>query len=82
MESTVIVALISFAGTVIGTAGGIIASGKLTQYRLNQLEKKVDSLCKSTSTIPVLEEKIGNITQRIVHIENGQNGFEYFDSCQ
>lgn len=42
MDSTVIVALVSFAGTVIGTIGGIIATNKLVTYRLEQLEKKVD----------------------------------------
>lgn len=39
---TIIVALLSFAGTVIGTIGGIIATNKLVTYRLEQLEKKVD----------------------------------------
>lgn len=42
MDSTVFVALMSFAGTVIGTIGGIIATNKLVTYRLEQLEKKVD----------------------------------------
>lgn len=42
MDSTIIVALVSFAGTVIGTIGGIIAANKLVTYRLEQLEKKVD----------------------------------------
>lgn len=42
MDSTIIVALVSFAGTVIGTIGGIIATNKLVTYRLEQLEKKVD----------------------------------------
>lgn len=42
MDSTVIIALVSFAGTVVGTIGGIIATNKLVTYRLEQLEKKVD----------------------------------------
>ena len=42
MSGTVIVAVISFAGTLVGTIGGIIASGKLVNYRLEQLEKKVE----------------------------------------
>jgi CTP:phosphocholine cytidylyltransferase-like protein len=36
---TVIVPLI---GTIIGTGGGIIMSARLTTYRIQQLEKKVD----------------------------------------
>lgn len=42
MDSTVIVALISFAGTLLGTFGGIITSNRLTTYRISQLEKKVE----------------------------------------
>lgn len=42
MDSNIIVALIAFAGSAIGTFGGILTSQKLTQYRIAQLEKKVD----------------------------------------
>lgn len=42
MDSNIIVALIAFAGSAIGTFGGILTSQKLTQYRIGQLEKKVD----------------------------------------
>lgn len=83
MDSTIIVAIISFAGTLIGTAGGIIASGKLTQYRLEQLEKKVDSHTGSTAKIPVIEEKIGNMNTRIRNLEKdvfSSHGF--FENCQ
>ncbi|MBQ8531809.1 MAG: hypothetical protein IJ432_00040 [Clostridia bacterium] len=82
-ESTVIVAIISFAGTLIGTAGGIIASGKLTEYRLSQLEKKVDSQNAAASRIPVLEEKINNINRRVGKIEKEQiASCGYFEGCQ
>ena len=67
---TVIVAIISFAGTLVGTAGGIIASAKLTQYRLEQLEKKVEAHTGAAAKIPVMEEKINNINRRIKAIEN------------
>lgn len=72
MSSTVIVAIISFLGTLIGTAGGIITSGKLTEYRISQLEKKMDTQTKAISRIPILEEKISNITHRVSHIEKEQ----------
>jgi hypothetical protein len=42
MSEQVIVALIAFGGTCLGTIGGIIASSKLTIYRIEQLEKKVE----------------------------------------
>ena len=56
MKTEIIVALISFAGTLIGTLSGIIASGRLTAYRISQLEKKV--------------EKHNNLVERMIKVEN------------
>ena len=70
MSSTVLVALISFAGTLLGTAGGIIASSKLVNYRLEQLEKKVEAHSNATSRIPVIEEKIKVVNRRIAKLEH------------
>lgn len=42
MRSEVVVALLSLVGTFIGTIGGILASQKLTSYRISKLEEKVD----------------------------------------
>ncbi len=42
MSEMIIIALISGAGTIIGSALGIFASARLTNYRLEQLEKKVN----------------------------------------
>ena len=42
MSETVIVSLISLVGTLGGTLGGILVSNKLTNYRIEQLEKKVE----------------------------------------
>lgn len=40
--TTIIVAMISLLGTLGGSLGGIIVSNKLSVYRIEQLEKKVD----------------------------------------
>lgn len=72
MSSTVIVALISFAGTLIGTAGGIFASAKLTEYRLSQLEKKVEAQNSGYAKIPLIEERISNISKRLYIVERRQ----------
>lgn len=42
MPAEVIVGLLSLAGTLIGSIAGIMASNKLTVYRISELEKKVD----------------------------------------
>jgi hypothetical protein len=38
----IIVALLGFAGTLLGSLFGVLAAQKLTQYRLSQLEEKVN----------------------------------------
>ncbi len=43
MSDAVIVALIGLLGSGAGAFGGILVSSKLTQYRLEQLEKKVQA---------------------------------------
>ena len=42
MTDAIIVALLGFAGTLLGSLFGVLAAQKLTQYRLAQLEDKVN----------------------------------------
>ena len=42
MTEQLLVALLGFAGTLVGSLLGVLASQKLTQYRLSQLEEKVN----------------------------------------
>ena len=42
MNEAIIVALLGFAGTLLGSLFGVLAAQKLTQYRLGQLEEKVN----------------------------------------
>lgn len=55
MTDTVVVAILTFGGTVVGTFGGIVASSRLTNHRIEQLEKKV--------------EKHNNIVERTYKLE-------------
>lgn len=65
----VFIALISFAGTLLGTFGGIITSAKLTNYRLLQLEKKVEKHNNFAMRIPVIEEQMKVHNHRISDLE-------------
>ncbi len=42
MTEAVMVAVLSLIGTIVGTFGGIMMANKLTNYRIEQLEKKVE----------------------------------------
>lgn len=55
MDTAIIVALISLAGSLAGTFGGIYVSSKLTVYRIEQLEKKVDRFVEIEQKIHKLE---------------------------
>ncbi|WP_294908451.1 hypothetical protein [uncultured Ruminococcus sp.] len=51
MNEQIILALLSFAGTLIGTLAGIFATSRLSNYRIEQLEKKVDKLLTDIETV-------------------------------
>ena len=51
----IILALIAFAGTLTGTFGGILTANRLSTYRIEQLEKKV--------------EKHNNLVERMYAVE-------------
>lgn len=69
MTSEIVVALLSLAGTLIGSLGGILAASKLTNYRLSQLEAKVDKHNRFGERIPVLEEKLKVVNHRLDDLE-------------
>ena len=73
MNNDIIVALVAMAGTVIGSFGGIITSSKLTSYRLEKLEQKVDQHNYFAERIPVVEEKIRLLNHRVGDMERSTN---------
>ena len=69
MSSELLVAILSLAGTLVGSLGGILASSKLTNYRLKQLEDKVHRHNNFAERMPVVEEQIKVINHRISDLE-------------
>lgn len=70
MTETVVVALLSLFGTVTGTFGGILVSSKLTNYRIEQLEKKVEKHNGVIDRTYKLEEKEAVVSEQIKVINN------------
>lgn len=64
--------IINFVGIVVGTFGGILASSRLTNYRLEQLEKKVDKHNSVIERTFILEEKMKVANHRIDDLEEGK----------
>lgn len=76
MSETVVVGLLSLVGTLGGTFGGILTANRLTNYRLDRLEKQVekhnnviDRVYKLEQADAVEEEEIKVINHRIHDLE-------------
>lgn len=54
-DPSITVALISLIGTIIGSITGVLVSNKLTTYRIEQLEKKID---KYSNNVDELRERL------------------------
>ena len=81
MSDALMIALLSLVGTLAGTFGGILTSNKLTGYRIEQLEKKLDNYTISHNDLmsrvikledndKLLDEKIKVANNRIKDLEN------------
>lgn len=69
MPSEVIVALVSLAGTLLGTFGGIMTSTKLTNYRIEQLEKKVEKHNSVVERTALLERETKSLWHEVNEIK-------------
>ena len=65
MQSTVIVAMLSLVGTLVGSFGGIITANKLINYRIQELEKKVEKHKKVIERVYRLEQHEAVVDEEI-----------------
>jgi len=65
MSDTIIVALLSLAGTLVGSIAGILTANKLTTYRIGELEKKVEKHNKVVERVYILERDEAVIKEEI-----------------
>ena len=69
MSESLLVALISGFCTPAGSCAGVLASSRLTQYRLAQLEKRVAQHNNLIERTYRLEEQMGVANHRIADLE-------------
>ena len=77
MNDVILVAFISLIGTLGGSFGGILTANKLTNYRIEQLEKRVEKHNNVIERVYLLEkreavmdEEIKVANHRIDDLEN------------
>lgn len=62
MSDAITVALVGLAGSSVGSLAGIVVSSKLTQYRLEQVEKKLDGFLE---THRGLERRVTDVEKQV-----------------
>lgn len=65
MSDVVMVALVGAGGSVLGSLLGVIASNKLTTYRIEQLEKAVAKHNNLIDRTYKLEKNVEMLTQHV-----------------
>jgi len=70
METDVVVALMGLLGTAIGSVGGVFASNKLVNHRLNRLEAKMDKHNNFIERLTVVEQRSKSNTHRLDDLEH------------
>lgn len=64
MPAEIIIGFLSLCGTLIGTLGGILASNKLTNYKIEVLSKRVDKHNNLVERMFLAEEKIAILEEK------------------
>lgn len=72
MSDAVIVALIGLSGSMIGSLIGVLASQKLTQYRLQKLEEKVDKHNSVIERTYKLEGRMNEVEHEVRDLKGGK----------
>lgn len=67
--TNIIVAGLALVGTAFGSIMGVLTSNKMTVYRIDQLEKKVDKHNEVIKRTYVLEEQMKVANHRIEDLE-------------
>ncbi len=69
MNTEVVVALLGCLGTAIGSITGIMMSCRLTNYRIQQLEKKVDLHNSIIQRTYILEERMDAVSNELAELK-------------
>lgn len=70
----IVVAVFSFIGTCMGTLGGILTANRLTNYRIEELEKKVakhnnlvERMACAEASVKSAHHRIDELREELMH---------------
>ena len=70
MEPEIVVALLSLVGTLGGSFLGVLASNNLINYRIQQLEKKVEKHNNLVERMVLVETEVKSAQHRLDSLEH------------
>lgn len=76
MPTEIIVALLSLLGTALGSVLGIITSNRLTTYRIQQLEEKVNNHNNLIERMAAAERDIKSAHRRLNELHEEMEEFK------
>ena len=79
MNAEIVIALLSLAGTLIGSLSGVLAANRLTNYRIQELEKKVDKHNTVIERTYRLEEMMKVANNRLSDLERHEEQHTHYD---
>lgn len=75
----IIIAVLSLLGTIIGSLSGVLAANRLTNYRIQELEKKVDKHNTVIERTYRLEEMMKVANNRLNDLERHEEQHTHYD---
>ena len=75
----IIIAVLSLLGTIIGSLSGVLAANRLTNYRIQELEKKVDKHNTVIERTYRLEEMMKVANNRLSDLERHEEQHTHYD---
>lgn len=80
MSNEVVISILSLLGTLGGSLSGVLVSSKLTNYRIEQLERKqekyntlIERTFKLEERAEVTDEKLKVVNHRLNDLEGGNH---------
>ena len=73
MSESMVAAILSLAGTVVGSCAGILTANRLSNYRIEQLEKKVDKHNSIVERTYVLEGQVQELQHDVRDMKGGKS---------
>lgn len=69
MDYTLTQSIVTAAAGLMGSGLGVIASSRLTNYRLERLEEEVKCIAKKTDDVTILKEQLKGVIEDVKELK-------------